>query len=197
MVTEHIDELVEKVLADKNVSRLLALLAQHNLDTYQHSKRVAWYSVLLGRKSNFAHDALTALATGALLHDIGKVFISNDILNKQSALSDAEKESLQQHVTHAAKMLNGEASHLVHDIIMYHHGYQSDPYPIDLSTDVRLLNGSTELVQIVALADQFDALSMPRAYKPAFDCNDVFGILNKHFTGNKKYIKELQNILYI
>lgn len=188
---EQVISLVDALLILPEVESCINDLAEYNKSVYEHSLRVAYYSVMLGMENAYDDDIIVALAKGALLHDVGKVIVPNSILDKETSLNHDEHECLKQHVGHAAELLDFDDLYHVRDIVLYHHGYQRNPYPFDLSQDDSVLNGSVELVQIVALADQYDALSVARSYKPALEEAEVFEILGNHFTGDEKFVDQL------
>ena len=120
--------------------------------------------------------ALSALeirlySTLALLHDVGKRAIPQEILNKPGSLTQEEFSIMKSHTTQGCDLLEKipelrecEAFPLICDVCRHHHErWDGSGYPDQLAGD-----SITPWVQVVGLADAFDALVHPRVYKPAF-----------------------------
>ena len=110
-------------------------------------------------------------STVALLHDVGKRAIPPEILNKPGSLTKEEFEVMKSHTTQGCKLLERipelrecEAFTAICDVCRHHHErWDGSGYPDRLAGD-----SITPWVQVVGLADAFDALVHPRVYKPAF-----------------------------
>jgi len=110
-------------------------------------------------------------ATLALLHDVGKRAIPQEILNKPGCLTPEEFELMKSHTTQGCELLENipelrecEAFPLICDVCRHHHErWDGSGYPDRLAGD-----SITPWVQVVGLADAFDALIHPRVYKPAY-----------------------------
>jgi len=141
---------------------LCALNAKHPY-TYQHSLNVACYSMLIGKARHFNSDKLSLLCLGSILHDIGKLHISNSLLNKPSSLTREEFEVIKQHPLLGARIYcstHREIDNRVLLIIRQHHEkLNGTGYPYGL-----FANKIDELSKIVAVADIFDAVTTTRAY---------------------------------
>jgi putative nucleotidyltransferase with HDIG domain len=132
--------------------------------TAGHSERVSALSLAIGRAMQVDAEQLEVLRLGALLHDIGKIGISDQILMKPSRLTPAEYEAIKQHPTVGARILRSIpylAPHL--PIVELHHERPDGRgYPHGLQgADIPLL------ARIVHVADAFDAMTSARAYRPA------------------------------
>jgi putative nucleotidyltransferase with HDIG domain len=132
--------------------------------TAGHSERVSAISVAVGTQMGLSEDDLDTLRLGALLHDIGKIGISDDVLRKPGALTDEEYEAIKQHPVTGARILRTVpflAGHL--PIVELHHERPDGKgYPHRLHADEIPV-----LARIVHVVDAFDAMSSARAYRPA------------------------------
>jgi putative nucleotidyltransferase with HDIG domain len=132
--------------------------------TAGHSERVSAISVAVGEQLGLGEDDLDTLRLGALLHDIGKIGLSDDILRKPGALTDEEYEAIMQHPVTGARILRTVpflAPHL--PIVELHHERPDGKgYPHGLLADEIPL-----LARIVHVVDAFDAITSARAYRPA------------------------------
>ncbi|MCK4259463.1 MAG: HD-GYP domain-containing protein [Halanaerobiales bacterium] len=138
--------------------------------TYQHSLNVCYLSMLLGRWSNFSE--ITQLAQAALFHDLGKVMIDNQVLNKPGSLTEEEWEQMKCHPDFGYTILlkNSEIPKDVLKGVRHHHERMNGKgYPQGLRE-----NEVPEIARIIAIADVFDALTSNRVYRGK---RDVFEVL--------------------
>jgi len=150
--------------------------------TEQHVERVARVAVQLGRMLGLSDEDLKALRRGALLHDIGKIGVSESILKKPGRLSEDEFEEMKRHVLigeeicRPLRTLRGALP-----IIRNHHErWDGSGYPDGLAgEDIPLM------ARIVTVADVFDALRVERKYRPALPLDKVREVLaresGRHF----------------
>ncbi len=142
---------------------LAAALDARDPYTAGHSERVSALSVAMGRVMQLAPDDLEVLRLGALLHDIGKIGVPDDILRKPGPLTPAEYEVLQQHTQLGARILSTVPFLAPHIPIVELHHERPDGkgYPRGLRSDEIPLPA-----RIVHVADAFDAMTSARAYRP-------------------------------
>jgi putative nucleotidyltransferase with HDIG domain len=121
-------------------------------------------SVAIGRVLQIPDDQIEVLRLGALLHDIGKIGISDDVLRKPGPLTDADFEAIQAHPVVGARILRTIPFLLPHvDIVELHHERPDGlGYPKGLRGDDIPL-----LARIVHVADAYDAITSARAYRQA------------------------------
>ena len=132
--------------------------------TNGHSSRVAEYSVRLATALGWDKESVDILRYEGLLHDIGKIGISDVILNKASTLSDDEFDILKDHVTIGGDIMH-DASTLpgAENVIRYHHErYDGSGYPEGLKCEQIPLDA-----RIVTIVDTYDAMSSNRIYRKA------------------------------
>src|SRR5258707_15729910 len=82
-------------------------IQERDIVTYEHSRRVATYAQRLARYLGWSRRKAHDLALAALVHDLGKTWIANDILNKSGALSEDERRTMQRHPVIGARILIG------------------------------------------------------------------------------------------
>ena len=132
--------------------------------TAGHSERVSAMSLAIGRVMQLDDAQLEVLRLGALLHDIGKIGISDHVLMKASGLTPAEYEIIKQHPGVGARILGSVPFLAPHIPIveLHHERPDGNGYPHGLrGTEIPLL------ARIVHVADAFDAMTSARAYRPA------------------------------
>jgi HD-GYP domain-containing protein (c-di-GMP phosphodiesterase class II) len=144
---------------------LVAAVEAKDVYTHGHSARVAEWSVRIGVRMGLKPAALRRLAQGALLHDIGKIGVPDQILNKPGKLSDEEWAWIKQHPIMGAEIVRQAPSlHQTIPAIRHHHErLDGQGYPDQLEGE-----DIPQEARIVAVADVWDAIRSDRAYRPAW-----------------------------
>lgn len=144
--------------------------------TADHSNRVTLYTDMIAEELGFNAQHRRWLRRAALLHDIGKLAVSNQILDKAGKPDDAEWTAIKSHPLHSYNILRHvEVFHDICDIAGAHHErLDGKGYPWGLKSDEICLE-----VRILTVADVFDALTADRPYRKALPIETAFEILNK------------------
>jgi len=145
-------------------------------NTSVHSLNVTRYSMLLGQYLGLDEEQLRALGQGAMLHDLGKIGIPDDILKKPGTLDDAELERIKEHPKLTSEILAPlEKSNHFSDIARSHHErWDGNGYPDGLNGENIPL-----LARIVAIADTWDAMTSNRVYRDGFSEIEALAIMEK------------------
>lgn len=160
--------------------------------TQGHTERVANLSMALGKRLAFYSPDMTALAYGGVLHDIGKIGIPNEILNKPGQLSKDEWEVMQQHPIMGYNIglpLEKNLGGALQVIRSHHEKMDGSGYPDGLKGDEIPLEA-----RIVGVVDIFDALTTDRPYRKAMPREKAFEILLQETAQGKlddKIVREL------
>lgn len=130
--------------------------------TYQHSKRVAFYAKSLALCSGLSEEAAERVYIAGMLHDVGKIGLNENILNKSTRLDENEKQEASRHPVIGARI--AENLNCIKDVIpaiYYHHEvYNGSGYPEKLKGDNIPLPA-----RILSIADAFDAMTSDRSYR--------------------------------
>jgi putative nucleotidyltransferase with HDIG domain len=132
--------------------------------TSGHSERVSALSVAVGRQMELSDQDVEVLRLGALLHDIGKVGVPDDVLRKTTALTPDEFETIKRHPALGARILRSVPFLAPHIPIveLHHERPDGSGYPHQLQGEEIPV-----LARIVHVTDAFDAMTSARAYRPA------------------------------
>jgi len=130
--------------------------------TSRHSVRVSEYSVLIARRLGFDEEECENLRKIAMLHDIGKIGIPDQVLNKPGRLTDEEYEMMKSHVTRGAEILKNFTliEHVADGALYHHERYDGKGYVHGLKGEEIPLNA-----RIIGIADAFDAMTSNRVYR--------------------------------
>jgi putative nucleotidyltransferase with HDIG domain len=131
-------------------------------ETSGHTERVADIAVALARRLGYRGSDLEAIEVGALVHDIGKIGVPEQILHKPGPLDDAEWDLMKQHPVIAEYILSGiDLPPIVHEIARWSHEHVDGAgYPDGLAGNAIPLSA-----QIAFVADAFDAITTDRPYR--------------------------------
>ena len=150
--------------------------------THGHSERVSHYSLVIAKelidsgKMEFDREFMETVQLSALLHDVGKIGIRDQILNKPAALTPEEFEIMKTHVTigeNIVQPIKG-LSNLSDGILCHHERWDGKGYPRGLKgKDIPIIG------RIVNVADSYDTMTTARAYKKACSAEDAFAELKK------------------
>lgn len=160
---------------DETLAGLARALRFRDLETEEHSKRVSDLTVELARKLLIPDEEVAYYRRGALLHDIGKLFVGDSILLKPGRLTVEEIELMQQHPLLAYEFLK-PISFISQDMIdiplAHHERMDGSGYPYGLSGNEIPLPA-----RVFAVADVYDAMTSNRPYRKAFSSEFVMKYL--------------------
>lgn len=168
--------IIEKeVINDKYIIGELKRLKNFHTHTVNHCVRVGVLSGIIGIYIGMSKKDLTHLIISGLLHDIGKVQIPLEILNKPSKLTDFEFDFIKKHPIYGYERLskNPSINPIVLDTVLHHHEkLDGTGYPDSLrNLEISIFS------QIVGIADIFDAITSDRPYHDKISIDDAFDVL--------------------
>jgi diguanylate cyclase (GGDEF)-like protein/putative nucleotidyltransferase with HDIG domain len=144
--------------------------------TQGHSQKVSAYAALIAEALGMTDVEVEEVRLGAVLHDIGKVAIPENILNKSGPLNPDEWDTMKSHVTFGAKILDPLTPLArVREMVLHHHEYfDGSGYPDALSGEQIPLGA-----RIIAVADAFDTITSDRTYKKARAATEALAELER------------------
>lgn len=170
-----VNDIVDQLMANNDILLDMSDLQFYDSDTYEHSMNVCLLSTACGIVIGLDDPSLRKLAVGAMLHDIGKMSISKDILNKPGKLNVEERKIINTHPQRGYDMTYDNYSVSVDSrmcILCHHENWDGSGYPNNLKAD-----GIPYLARIVHVADVYDAMCQKRAYKDEYNPVEVIEYL--------------------
>ncbi len=193
-VLQEAEARVEVRNRERETLEVLARVSDHkDTETARHTTRVGEYAALLSSRNGDSAEESELLRWAAILHDIGKVGISDKVLLKDSDLSAAERKVMESHVEIGWEILKDSRSPVLKagaDIILAHHErWDGSGYPKGLKGKDIPVRG-----RIVGLVDVFDALTTARPYKEAWDLNRAVAYIRGE--SGKQFDPELVDLFF-
>ena len=161
----------DRAQAAEQLVLLSTAIGAHDRRTRGHSERVRLYAELLGEELHLSDDERHKLQWAALIHDMGKITVPVEILNKKGRPSDAEWSILQKHPLHGEQLVAPVADWLgewVHAVGGHHERWDGTGYPRQLAG-----HDIPRAAAIVAVADSFEVMTAVRSYKSAMSLADA------------------------
>lgn len=147
----------------------LAAIKSHDHYTFNHMVNVCVLAIAFGQRLGLSRRQLAELGLAALYHDLGKVNIPVEVLNKPGRLNAEEWALMGNHTVHGARALFpllerdlGAAPRIV-AVLQHHYGFSGKGYP-----NLRLLKRQSLFARIIAVVDLFDAMTTKRVYQDEF-----------------------------
>ncbi|MFH1639352.1 MAG: HD domain-containing phosphohydrolase [Chloroflexota bacterium] len=184
--TESMKQAFERVKSASldTIFRLSQAAEYKDEDTGTHIQRMSHYATAIARKMGMSEEFIEYILFAAPMHDIGKIGIPDNILQKPGKLDAEEWEIMKQHTTIGAQILKDSSVEFIKmaEVIArtHHEKWDGSGYPQGLMGESIPIPG-----RIIAIADVFDALTSERPYKEPFPIEKAFEIIHegkgKHF----------------
>ncbi len=138
------------------------MLQKKSKETFFHSQRLLRLSRSLGERLGLSDEALEDVELLAMLHDVGKLMVKRDILERKGMLSEAEWSIIREHPEYGYLIVSAipELAHVAEYILYHHERWDGTGYPIELSgEDIPLLS------RLISVVDAYDAMTTNRIYQ--------------------------------
>lgn len=165
-------QLVQELMQNRQALVHLNDIRTHDDYTFAHCMNVCILSIVVGMELGYSEHKLNELAMGCLLHDVGKMLVAPETLNKQEPLTETERAVLKLHPEHGFELLRRQENMpllAAHVAYQHHEKYDGTGYPRQLKGDE-----IHEMAKIAAVADVYDALTSDRAYRKALLPHEVY-----------------------
>ncbi|WP_325894496.1 HD-GYP domain-containing protein [Grimontia sp. NTOU-MAR1] len=168
-------DIVENIFERRDAVLWISGIREKSAYLLEHSMNVAFHLVNFGRYLELDRQTLEELAIGGLVHDIGKILIRDEVLNKPGKLTEEEFLHMKEHQTLSQPVLDSmiDLPKLSRDVsLMHHEKIDGNGYPNGLKGDELTLIG-----RMSCIVDIYDALTAERCYKPALSASEAFKIM--------------------
>jgi diguanylate cyclase (GGDEF)-like protein len=143
--------------------------------THLHSQRVAFYAATLALSLGLPPERVEMIRTAGVLHDVGKIGITDSILLKPGALTDEEFEEMRRHSELGRDIIAGAGMTEIADWVLHlHERWDGGGYPNGVSAEAIPLES-----RILASADALEAMTYPRVYRPALTMDEALAELER------------------
>jgi putative nucleotidyltransferase with HDIG domain len=161
---------------------LIKMVRSESDSIYAHCLNVALIAVTLGKWLKLPEKKAYDLTTAALVHDVGKIEVNSDILNKKGKLSEEERKEIENHTLYGNRLLKdaGYSSEIRMAALQHHERYDGSGYPRHLTGDE-----IEDFPSIIALCDVYDGMTSPRPYRAPLSTFQVIEEFEK--SGYSKY----------
>jgi HD-GYP domain-containing protein (c-di-GMP phosphodiesterase class II) len=174
-----VQDIVSHIIEDDEIYTAISSLRVFDDYTFTHSVNVALLSMCIGKHVNFSRRSLERLGICALFHDLGKIEVPHEILNKPGKLDDTEFKLLQEHSLNSARLIvklrasRDRKAKILLPPFEHHLKYNLSGYPYtDWQKPLTLFG------RIIAIADVYDAITSERVYrKSAMSPDRALGLL--------------------
>ncbi len=159
------------------LSSIMATLFERSYETKEHAERIGSFCTTIGKKLSLHEDDVERLQLFAMLHDIGKIGISDQILNKPAALNDDELAVMRSHpeIGYRIAMASPDLAPIADLILTHHERWDGTGYPNQIAGEKIPL-----LSRILAVADAFDAMTEDRVYRKALSRDVAISEIRKN-----------------
>jgi putative nucleotidyltransferase with HDIG domain len=174
---EHLVEgFIDRLKTNRTSLMLLSSLKGYDVYTYQHCVNVGILALLLAEAEGLDDQAAKHAALAGMMHDIGKVKVPPDILNKAGSLTQREWEAIKTHPVHSAEVVRGMGG--VEDIALavegHHMHHDGSGYPVTSGS-----GGPSDIARLVSVVDNYDAITTVRSYKRPMNPVEALAFLEK------------------
>lgn len=167
--------LVDYIVADGSANINLYELKSYDQYTYIHCIDTGIMACFIGKSLGYTGKRLKELSMSGLLHDIGKIKISNEIINKSGKLTEDEFETLKLHTKYGKEIMEKYdtfSEEVLKGIYEHHEKYDGTGYPLGLKG-----NNISEFARIISVCDVFTAVSANRSYRKRFNPNEAYELI--------------------
>ncbi len=179
---------IAKLARDSSIAGSeLCQILHHDFGTFTHSGNVAFYCSLLASEMGFVGDELEEIATGGLLHDLGKLDIDERILNKPGKLDEFEFRTIKEHPLGGFRRLTKSNEATQTQLLMtyqHHERLDGKGYPVGIGGDEIDIAS-----RICTVADVFEAMTSNRPYRASLSYKQTLEIMSEGI--NKAFDKEV------
>lgn len=172
-----VKECVHSILRNSDALIWMSKIRSQDEYTAEHCLNVCILAIAFGRHLGMGEADLERLGLCGLLHDVGKMRVQQDVLNKPSSLTEKEFDMMKAHTVHGRNLLMaspGIPNSTIDVAYSHHEKIDGTGYPRGLKA-----SGISEMAKIIAIIDAYDAMTADRCYSPSIPSTEALKIIFK------------------
>jgi len=175
----------------KTISALIAAIEAKDLYTQGHSIRVAQYAISIAKELGMTQEEIEEIEIAGILHDIGKIGISDFILTKPGILEDHEYQAVKEHPSIGCRILQhvGLSENIINAALLHHKRYDLKGYPENVNPLSLPIQAN-----IICVADAYDAMTSNRSYKLPMNKNEAMEELKRN--SGTQFCPNIVNVMF-
>lgn len=165
-------DLTDYIIKEADINTNLYEISKYDDYTYIHCVDTGIMSIILGRALKMNENDLKELGTSAMLHDIGKIVVPSELINKKGPLTPEEFEEVKKHTVYGYRILKSAdmfSDNILEGVLEHHERVDGKGYPIGMKGDQ-----INKFAKIISLCDVFTAISANRSYRSRFSPNEAY-----------------------
>jgi putative nucleotidyltransferase with HDIG domain len=174
---EVVKSMAQITIAEPHALFALSMLKDYDNYTFNHSVNVSVIALAVGRACHQSEEDLRTLGLGGLLHDLGKLKISREIITKPGPLNDEEFAEIKKHPGTGAEIaatMEGVTREVVQIVLGHHLRFDQSGYPTEAREGEK-----SSLIDMVTIADTYDAITTLRSYQRPMTPRKAIGLLRE------------------
>ena len=182
-VKDAVEPIIDSMIRNSDAFVWMIKMQQHDTYTYDHAVENCALGIAFGRHMGLHKDGLQALAMGLLLMDVGKTKLPQELLTKETALTDDELTEMQKHVDYTVEILKkteGISDDVINVALTHHERYDGSGYPNNLVGVQTPIYG-----RIAAIIDCYDAMITSTPYRESVSehtaLQNIYNLRGQHF----------------
>lgn len=194
---ETVENLIDYMIENESLNTNVYEIRSFDNYTYIHCLDTAIMAAFMGISMNYKSSKIRDLCISALFHDIGKIKISNEIINKNGKLTDKEFKEIKKHPLYGKEIIKNSpfsTDEIIRGVYEHHERIDGEGYP-------QGLKGSeiSKFGKIISICDVFTAVSANRSYRKRFSPNEAYELILSG-AGTKfdeELVQKFRNLFYI
>lgn len=192
-----INDLTEYIIKEVDINTNLYEISKYDHYTYIHCVDTGIMALILGRALNLDVCVLKELGVSSILHDIGKIMVPEEFINKKGPLKKEEFEEVKKHTVYGYKILKNAgviSNYILEGVLQHHERVDGKGYPLGVKGD-KINN----FAKIISLCDVFTAISANRSYRNRFSPNEAYEYIlsNVNVMFDEEVVYNFKNNFYI
>lgn len=167
-----ISELTDYIINEADINTNLYEIIKYDDYTYVHCVDTGIMALILGRALKLDKSSLKELGVSSILHDIGKIVVPGEIINKKGSLTKEEFEEVKKHTIYGYRILKNTGmvnGNVLAGVLEHHERVDGKGYPLGIKGDK-----INKFAKIISLCDVFTAISANRCYRSRFNPNEAY-----------------------